>query len=109
MEQSAFRFLIRDNFIGATSATSKRAQPFFSKTTFLKSLGPMEKTELYLGFIVTKKIKLFLKGGVQGRTFEIWRPIKKIKIVFSKTFSKLAQNLHRQGRPFTLMDLRLGF
>ena len=56
--------MIRDNFICATSATSKRAQPIFSKITFLRSLGPMEKNELYLVFIVTKKIKLVLKGGV---------------------------------------------
>ena len=66
LEQNAFSFLIRDNFICATSATSKRVQPIFSKITFLKSLGPMEKNELYLGFIVTKKIKLVLKGGVMG-------------------------------------------
>ena len=72
LKQRAFSFLIPDNFICATSATSKRAQPIFSKITFLKSLGPMEKNELYLGFIVTKKIKLVLKGGVVGLQFQLF-------------------------------------
>ena len=64
LEQSPFSFLIRDNFICATSAASKRAQPIFSKIIFLKSLRPMETNELYLGCINSKRSKSVLKGGV---------------------------------------------
>ena len=36
----------------------------FFKNHILKSLDPMEKNELYFGFIITKKIELVVKGGV---------------------------------------------
>ena len=55
LENKAFSVFIWDDFIFATSATSKRAEPILPKITFFKSLGPKKKNELYFGFIIKKK------------------------------------------------------
>ena len=50
----------------ATSVTSERAQGFFSKITFLKSVHSSEKDELCPGFEVKIFTKSVHRGEVRG-------------------------------------------